>query len=680
MKKILDWLDNRTGYKDLLHEALYERVPGGARWRYVWGSTLIFTFMLQMITGIFLWTAYSPSAQTAWESVYYIQEVMFMGNIVRGMHHFAAQAMVVLLAIHLIQVIIDGAYRAPREVNFWLGLVLMQIVLGLSLTGYLLPWDQKGYYATQVSTKIMGATPVIGPMLQNLVQGGSSYGHHTLTRFFAMHAGILPGLLIGFLVLHIWVFRRHGIHAPEPDKKPDCTFWPDQVLKDAVACLGVLAVVLLLAIFKGAELSAPANPAESYSAARPEWYFLFLFRFLKFEWVEHYGIAFGAIYIPGIFMMILTLMPIIALKKAGHKFNVWFTWTMVVGIFGLTALAMYEDNTNEDHQFAIESAERDAARVKELAKGPSKIPVEGAVSLLKKDPFSQGPRLFAKHCASCHRHDGHDGTGRLVIDLVPGEDGEEGTTVTALPTAPDLHGFGTKKWVRGIVTDYRNHVRYIRQGADKKFVESILKEGTMYQWAAENEKVFADPKNKESIDALVEFLAAQSGREKLEDLDADLMKKGRTIFTTGTLAAGEFSSSCADCHQLIPRGETKALEETDLESAPILTGYGGPKWLRGMIESSNAIEYYGYGNTEEAPSGSGMPDFKGRLNKDELKLLINWMMKNYYETKIEDHESKLDELEEAVKERGVKPEPAKTEPEETDGGPPGGGRASRGGG
>ena len=146
-------------------------------------------------------------------SVYYIQHEMWLGNIVRGIHHFAAQAMVVLLAIHLMQVIIDGAYKAPREVNFWLGLILMQIVLGLSLTGYLLPWDQKGYYATQVSTKIMGATPVVGEVIQNAAQGGTEYGHHTLTRFFAMHAGVLPGLLIAFLVLHIYVFRRHGIKA-----------------------------------------------------------------------------------------------------------------------------------------------------------------------------------------------------------------------------------------------------------------------------------------------------------------------------------------------------------------------------------------------------------------------------------------------------------------------------------
>ena len=118
MMTLLNWLDDRTGYKALLHEALYERVPGGARWRYVWGSTLVFTFSVQLATGLFLWMAYSPSSQTAWESVYYIQSDVLLGWLLRGIHHFTAQAMIVLLVLHLLQVIIDGAYRALREVNF----------------------------------------------------------------------------------------------------------------------------------------------------------------------------------------------------------------------------------------------------------------------------------------------------------------------------------------------------------------------------------------------------------------------------------------------------------------------------------------------------------------------------------------------------------------------------------
>jgi ubiquinol-cytochrome c reductase cytochrome b subunit len=143
IKPLLDWLDQRTGIRKLTHEALYENVPGGARWRYVWGSTLTFALAIQFITGVVLWTAYSASSQTSWESVYYIQDHMFLGWFVRGLHHYTAQAMIVLLVLHLMQVLIDGAYKAPREVNLWTGLALLLLVLGLSLTGYLLPWDQR---------------------------------------------------------------------------------------------------------------------------------------------------------------------------------------------------------------------------------------------------------------------------------------------------------------------------------------------------------------------------------------------------------------------------------------------------------------------------------------------------------------------------------------------------------
>ncbi len=204
----------------------------------------------------------------------------------------------------------------------------MQIVLGLSLTGYLLPWDQKGYWATRVATNLLGVVPGVGTSLQQLVVGGASYGHHTLTRFFALHAGVLPAALVFFLVLHVALFRRHGICSKQPAKGADASFWPDQVLKDAVACLAVLLVVLALCLRPGewfsseggvafgpeggAELSAPADPANQYSAARPEWYFLFLFQFLKhFEGWGEQGELLGAVVIPSLVMLGLFLMPLV---------------------------------------------------------------------------------------------------------------------------------------------------------------------------------------------------------------------------------------------------------------------------------------------------------------------------------------------------------------------------------
>ncbi|HEY6225892.1 MAG TPA: cytochrome b N-terminal domain-containing protein, partial [Verrucomicrobiae bacterium] len=437
MKRIFDWLDHRTGIKKLTHEALYENVPGGARWRYVWGSTLTFALAVQFITGIFLWMAYSPSSQTAWESVFYIQNQMVGGWLLRGIHHYMAQCMTVLLALHLMQVVIDGAYKAPREVNFWFGLILLPLVLGLSLTGYLLPWDQKGYWATKVSTNIAAITPIAGPAVQRVIVGGVDYGHHTLTRFFALHAGVLPGLIVVLVVGHIYLFRRHGITPKQPLRKRDAAFWPDQVLKDVVACGAVLATVLFLIVLPrlrgsnaalGVELGAPADPSEAFSAARPEWYFLFLFQFLKYFPGE--SEIFGAMIIPGFFMFVIFLMPFIGKWKLGHRFNVLFLFALLAGAGLLTYLAKAEDKRNPIYQAAVREADANAERIRELAK-PG-IPPEGALALLKNDPMTQGPKLFAGRCASCHRYGGHDGLGMKPTDA---------------QSATDLKGFGSREWL-----------------------------------------------------------------------------------------------------------------------------------------------------------------------------------------------------------------------------------------
>jgi ubiquinol-cytochrome c reductase cytochrome b subunit len=245
-RRLHDWIDHRTGHGAIVHDALYERIPSGARFRYITGSMLVFAFVTQAITGIFLWMAYSPSSQTAYESVYYIQHHMTGGWLLRGIHHFMAQAMVVVMALHPLQVVWDGAYRAPREFNHWLGLVLLQIVLGLGLTGYLLPWDQKGYWATNVATNLATLVPMVGKDLQQIAVGGNAYGHHTLTRFFAMHAGVLPVALVIVLAAHVALFRRHGITAKITPGRADEYFWPRQVLFDALGCFVLLVIVLLI--------------------------------------------------------------------------------------------------------------------------------------------------------------------------------------------------------------------------------------------------------------------------------------------------------------------------------------------------------------------------------------------------------------------------------------------------
>lgn len=626
MRRLLDWLDNRTGIRDLLHEALYERIPGGARWRYAWGSTLVFVFFLQVITGFMLWCAYAPSTRTAWESVYYIQHEMAFGWLIRGIHHFAAQAMIVLLALHLMQVVIDGAYRAPREVNFWLGLVLMQIVAGLGLTGYLLPWDQKGYYATQVATEIMGSTPGIGPELQKLAQGDAEYGHHTLTRFFAMHAGILPALLVAFLGLHIYVFRRHGITVKDPDRAPTAMFWPDQILKDGIACLAVLAAVLLLSVKVGAELTAPANPAEPYNAARPEWYYLFLFRFLKFGWVSHagevtgLGEAFGAIVIPGILMAILVLMPLTAKIPGGHRFNVLFLIVMALGAAGLTGLAIYEDRYEDtpegrDFRAAVREARVDGERTVELAQSPTGIPPAGAIELLRNDPLTQGPKIFALRCADCHQPESLKGT------------------YPAAPQAPELADlvdrhrvtFGNRDWLRSVLTGFEQHFAALKNvtvenGATEERATAaatiLSDDGMMKAWSATNGPTLLLEANQADFEALIEFLYAQGGHADAVKADDPKFVRGREIFDAGELANGTIEA-CSGCHTLHVVGE----EEVAWESGePVLTGYGGREWLRSFISDPAAV--YGANNA--------MPAFGNQLTPHEMEMLVRWMVGDYY--------------------------------------------------
>lgn len=602
MSLVTDWLDDRTGYKAILRETLYETVPGGARWRYVWGSTLVFAFIVQLVTGVFLWMGYSPGSQTAWESVYYLQYETQFGWLLRGIHHFTAQAMVVLLALHLLQVIIDGAYKAPREVNFWLGLILMQIVLGLSLTGYLLPWDQKGFWATKVATNIAGITPLVGEQVQALAVGGQAYGHFTLTRFFALHAGLLPALLVAFLALHIYVFRRHGITARNPIFRPDTTFWPDQVLKDSVACLAVLAIVLVLSVWHGigpeggAELGAPADPTEPYSAARPEWYFLFLFQFLKYFPGEQEII--GAMLIPGAIMGVLFLMPFIGRWKLGHGFNIAFIFGLLLGIGILTGQALKQDNDDPEYHWAVRDARAKAERVKELAQ-IEPISAAGAVELLRDDPKTVGAAIFSKKCAGCHRYDGTDGTGRVPADAA---------------TASDLGTFGTRDWLRGMLTEPADDKHFGATMHNPKIGERFSN-GEMAQWVAENRKKM----KPDELDAVVEFLQSLSERRGTKPTDAEKVAAGMTFFVDGNDA---IEMHCYDCHAMKVKNDPDGLfsdESAQIATgAPDLTGYASKEWLHAFLSAPGDKRFFG--------SHNAMPAFADQLSSRELDLLVDWLL------------------------------------------------------
>ena len=203
MKALLNWIDERTGILTAGSDCLGRPVPGGPAWRNVWPATIVFTFAVQAITGLALWVYYSPGAQTAWESVYYLQHQVTGGWLLRAVHHYAAQVMLVLIGIYLVQTIVLKAYRAPREFVFWLAVLMGMVTLGLMLTGDLLAWDQNSYSATLVRTKFLLLLPGIGNHLFKLAIGGPGpgFGHLTITRFLALHAGLLSAT---FLLLNLF--------------------------------------------------------------------------------------------------------------------------------------------------------------------------------------------------------------------------------------------------------------------------------------------------------------------------------------------------------------------------------------------------------------------------------------------------------------------------------------------
>ncbi len=589
-QKVFDWLDHRSGYRDLAREALFENIPGGSRWRYVWGSTLTFTLVVQIITGLALWMAYNPSSQTAWESVYYIQNQMWGGWFLRGLHHFTAQAMNILLVLHLMQVVIDGAYKAPREINFFFGVILLLLTLALSLTGYLLPWDQKGFWATKVATNIAAITPLIGPGLQKVIIGGTDYGHHTLSRFFALHAGVLPGAMILLVVAHIYLFRRHGITGKEPFKKTDSTFWPDQVLKDAVACLAVLAAVLFLIVRNhGADLGAPADPSEPFSAARPEWYFLFLFQFLKY--FPGGTELIGAIIIPTVLIGIIFLMPFLGKWKLGHRFNLGLLWALLAGVALLTYLAIAEDRRNVEYILSVQEADRNAERVKQLAESPLGIPATGAVTLLRNDPFTQGPKLFSKQCASCHRFDGRDGMGLVSTNAAE---------------APDLKNFGSREWIAGLLDPDKI------SGPDY-FGGTKFKDGKMAKFVKKDVANFSAAQ-REQLKKVIVALSAEAQLQSQREID----KRDETLIAEGRALMSSEAMRCTECHQFHKKDEDA--------TAPDLTGYGSRQWLTEMISNPAHEKFYGKRNDRMPAFGESKI-----LDAPSIDLLVNWLRGEWYE-------------------------------------------------
>jgi ubiquinol-cytochrome c reductase cytochrome b subunit len=634
LKGLTTWLDRRTGCRRLISVLLIEHIPGGARWRYVWGSTLAFVFAIQLITGVLLMTSYSPGDSTAWSSVYFIQYEMDFGWLIRGLHHFGSQTMVVLLGVHMLQVVIAGAQLPPREVNWWLGLCLLGLVLGLSLTGYLLPWDQKGYWATQVATNIAGNQPLIGPWLQKIIVGGPTYGHHTLTRFYTLHVGILPPLVIVFIILHLVVFRRHGVtHGCPVDEegralpsKADGWFWPDQAFRDLLASLVIFAVMIGLVVYghgqktretpaasasadssgpslyeriahagrdgKGANLDAPADPARPYPA-RPEWYFLFLFQLLKY--FEGDQEVIGTVVIPVAAGLVLALLPLLGygrLRRFGHVVGVLVIVGLLCAVGFLTYQAIAKDRGDEAFQEKLKEADVLANRAIQLA--GQGIPAEGAVYLLQRDPYTKGEELFRQNCASCHTY------------------GEQIKSNQA--AASDLAGFGTSEWVSGLLKE-PSSLRYLGRTKLKR----------MISWVKSERKKGNEQRLNADLEQVAQWLGSHPRKDIPEANDQSEFAKGYRVY----------ENRCSTCHSYKGTGGGES-------NAPDFTGYGDADWIRLMIMSPNHPRRYGINN--RMPAFRDLEGVDGEIKRAELERI-----KKTLEEAAGDDEKKKKEVEESTR-------------------------------
>ena len=289
MSRFAVWINERTGLVEPLQGFLNYPVPGYVHKNilYSLGGLTLINLLLQFFSGVLLTLYYDPSAVSAYDSVDYIMYQAPLGWLVRGLHHYGASSMVILVVLHMVHTFFYSAYKKPRELNWVSGVFLLLLTLGFGFTGYLLPWDQRGYWATQVGTEIAGSLPGVGGFLLPLMRGGAALGQLTLTRFYTTHVIILPAVVLLLVGMHLALLRFHGM-APAITKRAQARahesapFYPNWMLTDALLGLGLLALLIYLSWSSQAPLEFPADPTGGNYVPKPEWYFLFFYQLLRY--------------------------------------------------------------------------------------------------------------------------------------------------------------------------------------------------------------------------------------------------------------------------------------------------------------------------------------------------------------------------------------------------------------
>lgn len=209
-RDLADWMEERTGIVSMTQKFLYEPVPRRGVWLYTLGSATLFLITLQFLTGVLLLFYYVPTTDNAWDSVYYIMNDVYFGRLIRGVHFWSANVLLLVIGLHMVRTFLSGSYKPPREMNWVVGVFLILIVTILAFTGYALRWDQEGFWAWEVGIKIGSYTPLISDWVATFLLGGDTVGPATLSRVFTIHVWLLPAALAPLIGIHLYLLRKHG--------------------------------------------------------------------------------------------------------------------------------------------------------------------------------------------------------------------------------------------------------------------------------------------------------------------------------------------------------------------------------------------------------------------------------------------------------------------------------------
>ena len=416
---IRGWLNRRIGLDTLLRSALNEPIPGGARFAYIFGSGLLFVFLSQIITGVFLALYYVPSADHAHTTVAYITKAVTAGSFLRSLHAYGSSAMVIVLLLHFSQTYIYGAYKGRRELLWLSGCLLFALVLGMAFTGYLLPWDQRAYFATAVGTNAVGEVPWVGEALKRLMRGGTDMGTLTLSRFFVAHVFLIPACIFALVASHIFLFRKAGAAGTftdnpyTPEQKTDL-FYPRQVLMDLSLTAMLIIGLGLLSFFVPMQLGPPANPADAQYVPRPEWYYLPIFQWLKY-WHGSASVV-GILVLPALLAVAIVALPFLdrSIERRPWKRPVAmgayaFVFFLLMAL-GLRSHYLDKHDPGVAQQLAKQKAEEADYMRKPFEPELSSASLAAANVTLSDPLAAKGKTIFeAQSCNACHG-DGGVGT------------------------------------------------------------------------------------------------------------------------------------------------------------------------------------------------------------------------------------------------------------------------------